>query len=113
MRVSLDWVLHLGKHQKALEKSAKIITITIYASFELKTQKSTISRKRKLWWNEECFVPLQKMRQTQKYQALDIAAGIENLNIAAILKKTKSKLRKMIKNAKQKHYQKVIDGLDH
>lgn len=46
MRVSLGWVLHLGKHQKALDKSAEIITIAIYASFELTTQKLTLSRKR-------------------------------------------------------------------
>ena len=57
--------------KEALDKSAEAITTAIYASFELSTQKSTMSRKGELWWNEECRTALQKMRQTQKYLALD------------------------------------------
>ncbi len=53
-----------------------------------------------------------KRSKTQKYQALDIAAGIKDPNAGVILKKVKSKLYKTVKNAKRKYYQNVINGLD-
>lgn len=102
-----------GNTNKALDKNAEIITTAIFSSLELSTQKSSMSRKGKPWWNEECCTFLQKMHQTQKYQAFDRAAGIEDPNASAILKDVKSNLRKTVKKAKQEYYQKVIDGLDH
>lgn len=53
------------------------------------------------------------MRKTQKYLALDKTAGIVNPDADAILQSAKTDLRKIVKTAKQKYYQKVIDSLDH
>lgn len=53
------------------------------------------------------------MRQTQRYLALDKAAGISNPNAGAISQIAKSDLRKIVETAKQKYYKKVIDCLDH
>ncbi len=72
-----------------------------------------MSGKRQPWCDKECRNSLQKMRQTQKYQTFDRAAGIEDPNANAVLKYIKSNLQKTVKKAKQKYYRKVIDGLDH
>lgn len=53
------------------------------------------------------------MRQSQKYQTFDRVAGIEDPNASVVLKNVKSNFRKTVKKAKQKYYQKFIDGLDH
>ncbi len=53
-----------GDSSKTLDKNAKIITIAIFSSLELSTQKSSISRKKESWWDEECRTSLQKMRHT-------------------------------------------------
>ncbi len=103
----------LGDSSKALDKNAKMITIAIFPSLKLSKQKSSMSKKGESWWNEDCRTSLQKMRQTQKYQTSDTTAGIEDSSASAVLKNVKSNLWKTVKKAKQKYYQKVIDGLDH
>lgn len=99
--------------KQVLDKSAEVITKAIYPSLELSTERSKMSGKGEPWWNEDCRTCLQKMRKTQKHLALDKAAGIINPNADAILQSAKADLRKIVKTAKQKYYQKVIDGLDH
>lgn len=53
------------------------------------------------------------MRRIQKYQALDLGAGIMNPNAVEILKEARKKFCKIVKMEKCKYYQKVIDELDH
>lgn len=44
------------------------------------------------------------MRQTQKHQAFDRAAGIEDPNANSVLRETRLILRKVVKKAKQKYF---------
>lgn len=48
-----------------------------------------------------------------KYQVFNIAKNIEDLNIAAILKKSKLKLCKIVKNVKQKYYQMIMNSFNY
>ena len=50
---------------------------------------------------------------TQKYQTFFTAAGNEDANASVILKKTRLVLCQVVKRAKQKYFQKEIDGLDY
>ena len=54
---------------------------------------------------------LEQCVKLKKYQAFNRAAGIDNPNASAVLRETRLMLRKVVKRAKQKYYQKVIDGL--
>ncbi len=103
----------IGNNKEPLDGSAEAITAAIYSRLELSTQKTKASKNGEPWWNEECRMSLRAVRQTQKYQAFDRAAGIEDLNAKAVLRETRLMLRKVVKGAKQKYYQKLIDRLDH
>lgn len=83
--------------RQALDESAETIIKAIYSSLELSTERSKGCGKGEPWWNEDCRNSLHKMRQTQRYLALDKAAGIFNPNAGAISQTAKSDLRKLSK----------------
>lgn len=93
-----------------LDKSTEAISKAIYISFKLSTERLKMSGKKKPWQNENYWTCLQKIRKTQKYLALDKVASIINPNTDAILQSIKANLRKIIKTANQKYYQKIING---
>lgn len=103
----------LDNKHKVLDKCVKIITIAIFFSLKLLMQKLIILKKKERWWDKDCQTSLQKIYQTQKYQAFDKAAGIVYLNKNAIFKNIRLNLWKTVKKAKQKYYQKSIDSLNH
>lgn len=56
---------------------------------------------------------LRAVCQTQKYQVFNRVADIQDLNASVVLRETKLMICKLVKGAKQKYYQTVIDGLDY
>lgn len=87
-----------------LDRSVAAITAAIDFNFKLSTQKTKASKKGELWWNKECCMSLKAVRQTQKYQAFDRAAGVEDPNASAILRETRLIFCKVVKRVKQKYY---------
>ena len=96
-----------------LDKFAQKATVAIHLSLELSTEKTKNAPRGEVWWNEKCHEALLEMCCTQKYQALDFAAGIVNPHAAEIFKEARIMLCKVVKKEKQNYYQKVIDELDH
>lgn len=62
--------------KRDLDESAETITKAIYSSLQLSMERSKGCGKGEPWWNEDCRSSLDKMRQTQRYLALNKAAGI-------------------------------------
>ena len=89
-----------GDSSKALDKSAKFITTTIFSNLKLSTYKPSVPRNGESWWNEKCWTFLQKIRQTQKYQTFDREASIEDPNASDVLKNVKSNVQKIVKKVK-------------
>ena len=102
-----------GRVKEKLDKLAQKVTAAIYLSLKLSIEKTKNSPRGEACWNEKCHKALLEMHRTQKYQALDFAAGIVNLHTAEIIKEARIKLCKVVKTEKQKYYQKLIDELDH
>lgn len=64
------------------------------------------------WWNKKCRDAVKEMRQAQRYQSLDAAAGIIKPHASDILTKLKSKVHRVVKNAKRDNYCEVLEKLD-
>lgn len=106
-------LLELANSREILDHFAQKVNMAIYSSFELLIEKTKNSKKGEAWSNDDCRKALIAIYCIQKHKFLDFAAKIENLNAVKVLKDVRIKLYKMVKKAKQKYYQKVIDKLDH
>ncbi len=100
-----------AKHQ-ALDTCADKIITAIYQAMELSTPCRQNSGWGEPWWNKDCRAAVAELRKTKKRQGINAAAQIEDLHSDDIVADYKRKLRKVVKEAKRKYFQNVIDGLD-
>lgn len=100
-----------AKHQ-ALDICADLIILAIYQAMELSTPRRLNSGCGEPWWNKECQDAVVELQKAKKWQGANTAALIEDSNSDGILVDCKRKLRRVVKRAKKRHFQEIIDGLD-
>lgn len=94
-----------GDRKEKLDQYATKTLAAIYHSLTLSTPKICNSRQEEPWWNDQYRNAVQKLRNRRREDDLEKTIGIEKPPAGEQLKGLRNRLRKEVKQAKQKYYQ--------